>query len=249
MGECTSGEPGGGGPVGAAARTGKQWWPESDGLLATGSHRAIQLAREAACRAGRTSSRPSSTDQPRRHSAKARAHRPTARRRRPRRSVSALVQSEAARSEGRSTPARACPRPDRARRCSNIPTKCESTNTSNATGTGLYTLVGPQSRWVGCVRAGGSASATTTFLATGSSATDRYRAVEDAAALVSARRGGPLGGGPVYVISCPDLMSVCSRCRSGPAPCWMSGRRLERWLPRRRRWSVASTCWSQSNAG
>jgi hypothetical protein len=52
-----------------------------------------------------TSKRPSSTDQPRRHSAKARAHRPTARRRRPRRSVSALVQPEAAPSEGRSTPA------------------------------------------------------------------------------------------------------------------------------------------------
>src|SRR5450755_4743712 len=44
----------------SAAFTRKQWWPESDGPLATDSHRAIQLAREAACGA-RTSTRPSLT--------------------------------------------------------------------------------------------------------------------------------------------------------------------------------------------
>ena len=124
-------------PAGLAlAFTRKQWWPESDGPLATDSHRAIQLAREAACRARRTSKRLSSADQSRRHSAKARAHRPTARRLRPRRSVSALVQPEAAPSEGRSTPAMFV-YPGRAQRRTNSPTKCESsTNGSNAMGAG-----------------------------------------------------------------------------------------------------------------
>jgi hypothetical protein len=120
----------------ALAYTRKQWWPESDGPLATDSHRAIQLAREAACRARQTSKRLSSADQSRRHSAKARAHRPTARRLRPRRSVSALMQPEAAPSEGRSTPAMFV-YPGRAQRRTNSPTKCESSpNGSNAMGAG-----------------------------------------------------------------------------------------------------------------
>ena len=124
------------GSEGDTPLTRKQWWPESDGPLATDSHRAIQLAREAACRARRTSKRLSSADQSRRHSAKARAHRPTARRRRPHRSVSALVQPEAAPSEGRSTPAMFV-YPGRAQRRTNSPTKCESsTNGSNAMGAG-----------------------------------------------------------------------------------------------------------------
>jgi hypothetical protein len=134
LGECTSGEPGAGCPVGAAARTRKQWRPESHDPLATASRRAIQLAREAACRARRTSKRPSSTDRSRHHCAKAGAHGPTARRRRPRRSVSAPTQSGAAPSEGGSTPAGVYLRPDRAQRRTNSPTKCESSpNTSNAT--------------------------------------------------------------------------------------------------------------------